>query len=87
VGVCNTSLSENLKTVADLLESLISEKRFLQASVLLVQSLKMANKPDMQDIGAVADLRSYLLAQESASDASHLTPCIPLNAIYIAGLA
>jgi exocyst complex component 4 len=63
----NPLRSENLKTVADLLESLISEKRFLQASVLLVQSLKMANKSDMQDIGAVVDLRSYLLAQESVS--------------------
>jgi exocyst complex component 4 len=62
------SFSENLKNIADLLETLISEKRFLQASVLLVQSLKLANKPDMQDIGAVSDLRNYLQTQEAVSD-------------------
>jgi hypothetical protein len=66
------STSENLKTIADLFETLISEKRFLQASVLLVQSLKLANKPDMQDIGAVSDLRNYLLTQESVSQISNI---------------
>ncbi|KAJ4002503.1 exocyst complex component sec8 [Lentinula boryana] len=54
---------EHLKTVPDLLETLMSEKRLLQASVLLVRNLKIINKPDMQEIGAVSDLRSYLLAQ------------------------
>ncbi|KAF4573092.1 hypothetical protein EYR36_007602 [Pleurotus pulmonarius] len=57
---------EHLKAVPDLLETLISEKRLLQASVLLVRSLKMINKADMQEIGAVSDLRSYLVAQETA---------------------
>lgn len=45
----------------------MSEKRLLQASVLLVRSLKTINKPDMKEIGAVADLRSYLVSQESVS--------------------
>lgn len=49
----------------DLLETLMSEKRLLQASVLLVRSLKTINKPDMLEIGAVADLRSYLIGQET----------------------
>ncbi|KAL0951436.1 hypothetical protein HGRIS_008128 [Hohenbuehelia grisea] len=57
---------EHLKSVPDLLETLISEKRLLQASVLLLRSLKLINKPDMQEIGAVSDLRSYLVSQETA---------------------
>ncbi|CCL98507.1 uncharacterized protein FIBRA_00506 [Fibroporia radiculosa] len=55
---------ERLRTVPDVLESLISEKRLLQAAVLLVRSLKLINKQDMLDIGAVSDLRSYLVTQE-----------------------
>jgi len=51
--------------VPDLLETLMSEKRLLQASILLVRSLKVINKPDMLEIGAVSDLRSYLNAQET----------------------
>ncbi|KAG1749817.1 Sec8 exocyst complex component-specific domain-containing protein [Suillus paluster] len=57
---------EHLKSVPDALETLMSEKRLLQASVLLVRSLKLINKPDMQEIGAVSDLRSYLISQENA---------------------
>ncbi|KAK0465001.1 exocyst complex component sec8 [Desarmillaria tabescens] len=57
---------EHLKSVPDLLETLMSEKRLLQASVLLVRSLKIINKPEMLEIGAVSDLRSYLLGQETA---------------------
>jgi exocyst complex component 4 len=45
----------------------MSEKRLLQASVLLVRSLKTINKSDMVEIGAVADLRSYLIGQENVS--------------------
>ncbi|KAI9461755.1 Sec8 exocyst complex component-specific domain-containing protein [Boletus coccyginus] len=57
---------EHLKSVPDALEALISEKRLIQASVLLIRSLKLINKPDMQEIGAVTDLRAYLLGQETA---------------------
>ncbi|KIK70793.1 hypothetical protein GYMLUDRAFT_32854 [Collybiopsis luxurians FD-317 M1] len=57
---------EHLKAVPDLLETLMSEKRLLQASVLLVRNLKIINKTEMQEIGAVSDLRSYLLGQETA---------------------
>ena len=60
-----TMFSEYLKTVPDLLETLMSEKRLLQGSILLVRSLKIINKADMHEIGAVADLRSYLEAQET----------------------
>lgn len=58
-------VSERLRLVPDVLESLISEKRLLQAAVLLVRSLKTIKNQDMLDIGAVADLRAYLIGQES----------------------
>ena len=61
----SVSCSEHLRTVPDILESLISEKRLLQASVLLVRSLKIINKQDMLDIGALSDLRGYLNSQET----------------------
>lgn len=56
---------EYLKSIPDLLETLMSEKRLLDASVLLVRSLKIINKPDMLEIGAVVDLRAYLVSQET----------------------
>ncbi|KDQ63373.1 hypothetical protein JAAARDRAFT_169127 [Jaapia argillacea MUCL 33604] len=57
---------DHLKSVPEVLETLMSEKRLLQASVLLVRSLKMINSPDMLEVGAVSDLRSYLVSQETA---------------------
>jgi exocyst complex component 4 len=57
----------------DLLETLMSEKRLLQAAVLLVRSLKTINSADMLEIGAVADLRSYLNGQEAV--------CLPVRSI------
>lgn len=56
-----------MKSTPDALEALISEKRLIQASVLLIRSLKLINNPDMQEIGAVTDLRAYLLGQETVS--------------------
>lgn len=64
--------SEYLKSIPDVLETLMSEKRLLQASVLLVRSLKLINKPDMVEIGAVSDLRSYLVGQETVSSISRV---------------
>ncbi|KZV93778.1 hypothetical protein EXIGLDRAFT_612626 [Exidia glandulosa HHB12029] len=57
---------DRLKSVPDQLESLMAEKRLLQAAILLVRSLKSINKGEMQEIGAVSDLRSYLNGQETA---------------------
>lgn len=65
--------SERLKAVPDLLETLISEKRLLQAAILLVRSLKIINKPDMMEIGAVSDLRGYLVGQETVRHFRFLT--------------
>ena len=65
----------------DALESLISEKRLLQAAVLLVRSLKLINKQDMLDVGAVSDLRSYLVAQEAVSLTYSTVSCRLLHLI------
>lgn len=65
-------ISEHLRSVPDALESLISEKRLLQAAVLLVRSLKLIHKQDMLDIGALSDLRSYLNTQETVRKRSRL---------------
>ncbi len=62
--------SEYLRSVPDILESLISEKRLLQAAVLLIRSLKLINKQDMLDIGALSDLRAYLGSQETVGQAA-----------------
>ncbi|KAA1089339.1 hypothetical protein PGT21_014354 [Puccinia graminis f. sp. tritici] len=56
---------ERLKQVPERLESLISAKSFLSATVLLVRSLKVINKPELAEIGGLSDLRSYLVNQES----------------------
>ncbi|KAG6890731.1 hypothetical protein C0992_013114 [Termitomyces sp. T32_za158] len=70
---------EHLKAVPDLLETLMSEKRLLQAAVLLVRSLKTINKPDMLEVGAVSDLRSYLISQEMVRIISdvHISSNVP----------
>ncbi|KAG8937024.1 hypothetical protein FRC02_008131 [Tulasnella sp. 418] len=57
---------ESIKSVPDVLETLISEKRWLQASTLLMRSLKITAKVELLEIGALSDLRSYLMAQEGA---------------------
>ncbi|KAG8832176.1 hypothetical protein FRC17_001816 [Serendipita sp. 399] len=56
---------EYLKSVPDTLESLISEKKLLQASSLLIRSIKKISKADMQEIGALSDLKAYLAGQET----------------------
>ncbi len=43
----------------------MSEKRLLPAAALLVSSLKVIGKPDIIEIGALSDLRSYLFSQET----------------------
>lgn len=57
--------SEYLKVVPDALESSTSGKQLLKASMLLVRSLKTINEQDLLEVGAVADLRSYLTGQET----------------------
>ncbi|KAL8293460.1 hypothetical protein RQP46_000161 [Phenoliferia psychrophenolica] len=55
---------DHLRAIPDRLETLMSDKRFLSAVVLLVRSLKTINKPEMMEIGALTDLRAWLVLQE-----------------------
>ncbi|KAI0865091.1 Sec8 exocyst complex component-specific domain-containing protein [Xylaria cubensis] len=57
---------EDLRTVPDQLEARISEKRFLTAVEVLQNALRKLRKPELDDIGALSDLRSYLASQETA---------------------
>lgn len=57
---------EDLRTVPDQLEARISEKRFLSAVEVLQSSLRKLRKPELDNIGALSDLRSYLANQEVA---------------------
>ena len=66
-------ISDSLKQAPDQLESLIGDKKYLQAATLLVSSLKTINKPEMVSIGATAELRAYLTSQETVSVS--VTPC------------
>jgi exocyst complex component 4 len=59
--------SDELKQVPDQLETLIGDKKFLQAAMILVRSIKTINKPEIAEIGALADLRAYFVTQESVS--------------------
>ncbi|KAI1104328.1 Sec8 exocyst complex component-specific domain-containing protein [Jackrogersella minutella] len=57
---------EDLRTVPDQLEARISEKRFLTAVEVLQNALRKLRKPELDDIAALNDLRSYLSNQETA---------------------
>ncbi|KAJ9143856.1 Exocyst complex component Sec8 [Pleurostoma richardsiae] len=57
---------EELRQVPDQLEARISEKRFLTAVEVLQNALRKLTKPELDDIGALSDLRSYLANQETA---------------------
>jgi hypothetical protein len=45
----------------------MAEKKLLLASLVLVRALKTVNKPEMMEIGALSDLRSYFASQEIVS--------------------
>lgn len=57
---------DDLRAVPDQLEARISEKRFLAAVEVLQNALRKLRKPELDDIGALNDLRSYLANQETA---------------------
>ena len=59
--------SEKLKQVPDRLESLIGDKRFLPAALILVSSIKAINKPEISQVGALSELKAYLSSQENVS--------------------
>jgi exocyst complex component 4 len=55
---------EQLQLVPDKLEARISEKRFLTAVDILQDALRMIRRNEMENIGALSDLRIYLSNQE-----------------------
>ena len=55
---------EQLQAVPERLEAQISEKRFLGAVDTLQEALALIRKPEMEDIGALSDLKVYLSNQE-----------------------
>ncbi|KAL2023823.1 hypothetical protein VTK56DRAFT_1090 [Thermocarpiscus australiensis] len=57
---------DDLRTVPDQLEARISEKRFLTAVEVLQNALRKLTKPELEGIGALSDLRSYLANQDTA---------------------
>lgn len=57
---------EQLRLVMDKLEARISEKRFISAVEVLQDALRMLRKPEMDNIGALSDLRIYLANQETS---------------------
>lgn len=56
--------SESLLRLPPSLETLLSEKRFLSAVVLLVRCNKALRKPELLEVGALSDLRAWAIAQE-----------------------
>ncbi|KAJ2899985.1 putative sec8 exocyst complex component specific domain-containing protein [Zalerion maritima] len=57
---------EELRLVPDQLEARISEKRFLNAVDVLQAALRKLRKSEHDKIGALTELRSYLMNQEGA---------------------
>ncbi|KAI8267981.1 putative exocyst complex component sec8 [Colletotrichum sp. SAR11_239] len=57
---------EELRLVPDQLEARISEKRFLSAVEVLQNALRKLRKPELDDIGALSELRAYLANQDGA---------------------
>lgn len=57
---------DDLRAVPDQLEARISEKRFLTAVDVLHNALRKLRRPELDDIGALSDLRNYLANQETA---------------------
>ncbi|KAI5455480.1 exocyst subunit, variant 2 [Naganishia albida] len=57
---------ENITKVPERLESLIGDRKFLQAAVILTRSLKTIDREEMLEIEALHELRVYLQAQKTA---------------------
>ncbi|ORX36436.1 Sec8 exocyst complex component-specific domain-domain-containing protein [Kockovaella imperatae] len=54
-----------LRLIPDQLESLVGEKRYLEAARLLMKNVKTSRRKDLLDIGALSDLRVYFASQET----------------------
>lgn len=59
--------SEKLQLVPEQLDARISNKHFLSAVEILQDALRLIRKSELDDIGALSDLRSYFSNQETVS--------------------
>lgn len=57
---------EDLRLVPDQLEARISEKKFLSAVEVLQDGLRKTRAPELDGIGALSELKSYLMNQQTA---------------------
>ena len=57
--------SEKLQLVPEQLDAYISSKRFLSAVDILQDALRVIRRSDLEDIGALGDLRIYFSNQET----------------------
>lgn len=67
VSLMNYSHSEELRATPEKLATHISNKHFLAASTVLTQAVKSVTDPDMNNIGALDDLRRNLVSQVTVS--------------------
>lgn len=58
-------ISEKLQTVPEVLDARIADKKFLAAIDTLQDALRMIRKSEMENIGALSDLRVYFSNQET----------------------
>ncbi|KAL8836867.1 MAG: hypothetical protein Q9170_002758 [Blastenia crenularia] len=61
---------EKLQMVPDLLDARIADKQFLAAVDLLQDALRIVRKSEMENIGALSDLRVYFSNQETINNES-----------------
>lgn len=62
--------SEKLQLLPERLDTKISEKHFLSAIDVLQEASKMIKKSELDNVGALTDLRVYFDNQESVSIAT-----------------
>lgn len=57
---------EKVQALPEQLDAQISDKHFITAVEVLQDALRLIRNPNLEDLGALADLRSYLGSQESS---------------------
>ena len=57
--------SEQLQLVPEILDARISEKQFLTAVGVLQDALRLIRRSELENIGALSDLRVYFSNQET----------------------
>jgi len=50
---------------------LIADKKFIAAALILTRAIRTINKDEMMEVGALADLRTYLIGQQNVSIAEN----------------